>query len=199
VSKNPAKAKAIEASDPWAALDNAAALLFADGPDDVARARWHWRTLCLFEDIEKELGVDQAKEIFSRFAYVESKREMELDRNLDLLTLYSELKWPVQKLARALAEHDKQFPGSVGIRARRGSAAAKWPWGFLKKALVERDKQSLGNFGVSAHDRTAGAIERQLKRLLDKKPAKNNPLRPFLERARKVRQDLGFKRGRPTK
>jgi hypothetical protein len=72
----------------------------------------------LFDQIEKEMGTDEARAIFRRHAIPRTKREIEEDNNMRLLAGYLEHRLPVQQFARQFAAEQG------GIRNPNGGADA---------------------------------------------------------------------------
>jgi hypothetical protein len=95
------------------------------------------RAESLFGEIADEIGIDRAREIFSELAKPPTKQKIEEAKNVELLELYIQMKWPVQRLARFLAEANKRFPRRFGTRSGTWEAIEKQLWRLIKTAPSE--------------------------------------------------------------
>ena len=95
------------------------------------------RAESLFNEITNEIGIDRTREIFSQLARPPTKQKIEEAKNVELLELYIQMKWPVQRLARFLAEANKRFPKRFGARSGTWEAIEKQLWRLIKTAPSE--------------------------------------------------------------
>jgi hypothetical protein len=127
----------------------------------------------LFEEIEGEIGSELARQLFGELAasgVQRQKRTAEEYNNMLLLGLYIKAKWPVQRLARKLAELNRTFPGKFKFGGRGYGSDA---------AAIEKQ--------LSRLLRKNPAEEASII------------MRMFLTDARKAHKELGVKQGRPSR
>jgi hypothetical protein len=137
-------------------------------PDRRALDSAKARAEALFKGIARELGNDAAQqilgELFREYAEPMAKKEIENRNNKWLLSLYDDYKWPVQKLARQLANLNKIFPFPVhGIR---GGYTAKAIDRQLRRLLKKRGGTS-GRRGRPASNKE-GPDQRPLMKAIER-------------------------------
>jgi hypothetical protein len=115
----------------------------------------------LYQSIGRQLGWTEAQRIFGALAMPPPKKEMEEIRNCCLLQTYIQHRWPVEKLARHLVELNKTLLPQI----RYGSRG-----------------------GAGGNPITQKGLEKQLWRLLEKRPRKQTSplLRSLIEEANKL-------------
>ena len=72
---------------------------------------WWWAATKLFQEMEKEIGLADARRIFKEIAGPPTAKQRAGWKNLQLITLYDCMKRPnVRRLARELAKENRNLP-----------------------------------------------------------------------------------------